>query len=120
MQIKHDLRHRVPDPQEVRLPGKPGKFYSLYAELCRPKHEDLRNGLEQALLRMEQQPGFEKALRADMERKCEEFKAILEDKTFNKMITGMLYYQEMCFYKGLLKQKVIDIIKALKEGFFKV
>jgi len=91
------------DEEELQLPGKPGKFYSLYEEVC--KDDALQERLEQALLKLDQEPGFYEKLLEDMEKTYNEFKDKLKAKDFHKMITGNLYYQQAAFYRDMLKNR---------------
>lgn len=92
------------DDEDLQLPGKPGKFYSLYAELS--KDDALQEKLEQALLAMEKDESKMAEIRSEMEQKYEEYRAILDQKEFNKTITGNLYRQEVAFYRRILQQKL--------------
>jgi len=103
------------DDEDLQLPGKPGKFYSLYAELV--KDEQLQERLETALLAAAKEPGFQENLMAAMRERLEMFQAILANKykgtadrdselSFNKMITGNLYRQEVVFYRDMLKRQL--------------
>lgn len=110
------------DDEDLQLPGKPGKFYSLYAELM--KDGKLQDRLETALLEAAKTPDFQKNLMAVMRERLELFQAILANKykekadqdselTFTKMMTGNLYRQEAAFYKDMLQHQltVSDVLK---------
>jgi len=90
------------DEEDLQLPGKPGKFYSLYDEVC--KDADLQERLEKALLRLEQQPGFHEKLMEDTKKRLDEFRSILENKEFHKMRVGNFFYQQLSFHRDVLKR----------------
>jgi len=96
-------REVIVGEEDLKLPGKPGKFYSLYEEVC--KDETLQEKLEQALIELNQEHGFYEKLLEDMEKTYNEFKDKLEAKNFTKTITGNLYYQQAAFYREMLKNK---------------
>lgn len=91
------------DEEELLLPGKPGKFYSLYEEVC--KDINLQKQLEQALLKLDEQQGLHEKLLEDMEQTYNDFKDKLKTKDFHKMITGNIYYQQATFYREMLKNR---------------
>ena len=90
---------------ERRLPGLPGKFYSLYEELCKPANEAKCNLILQMLLDLDAagQLDMDKVWK-DVEATCSAFKHILKEKTFNKMLTGNLYRQEIAFFHKIIRE----------------
>jgi hypothetical protein len=108
----------VVDEKDLVLPGTPGKFYSLYEQLCRDNQADLRRDLRNALIDLADSPAFSAAtLHDEIQRAYRESRETLEGKEFNKMITGMLYRQQMAYFRGLLQmewttfsmQKALDL-----------
>jgi hypothetical protein len=93
------------DDEDLQLPGKPGKFYSLYAELC--KDEVTRKNLLLALRELASAPGFRDTLNSSIERRLAEFRGRLSTRDFNKMITGNMYRQQATFLRDLLKNEAL-------------
>lgn len=100
------------DEEDLQLPGKPGKFYSLYAEVC--KDLDLQEKLKTALLKLDQKKGFKEILLNDIKTREGEFKETLADKIFTKMMTGNFYRQQTAFYQNMLKNN-LGIKEAMKD-----
>lgn len=96
-------RENFVDEEDLQLPGKPGKFYSLYEEVC--KDTTLQDKLEQTLLTLDRQNQFHELLMESMKSRLEEFRANINTKEFHKMITGNIYYQQAAFYRDMLKNK---------------
>lgn len=108
------------DDEDLQLPGKPGKFYSLYEEVC--KNNALQEKLENALLELEKEEGFCDRLVKSMEARLKEFRDVLDVKyviydeknqPFNKMITGNLYQRQVDFFTKALKERVRSVKEML-------
>jgi hypothetical protein len=98
--------------EELALPGKPGKFYSLYTQLCQDFNVELRDLLTKALIARDD-PGNKGAFLTEIQKKYDEFQKILQSRTFNKMITGNLYRQEATFFHAILQGR-LSIREALE------
>ncbi|NUQ64395.1 MAG: hypothetical protein HUU20_18160 [Pirellulales bacterium] len=104
------------DESELALPGVEGKFYSMYEHLCRDAHAPTRKRLRQALLDMSHKPEFScETVRREIREVYDRFKEILKEQAFNKTITGMLYRQQMVYFRNLLEMapQGFSIEKAL-------
>jgi hypothetical protein len=94
---------RVVDDSELVLPGTPGKFYSLYEQLCSETRSDLRKRIRQVLLERSQQPGVTNAVFQEIGDVYNQSREALAAKEFNKAVTGMLYRQQMVYFRALLE-----------------
>ncbi len=97
------------DEGELVMPGIEGKFYSMYEQLCRDAHAPMRKRLRQTLLDVSHKPEFSSdAVRQEIRETYDRFKDILKEQTFNKTITGMLYRQQMVYFRKLLEMAPQD------------
>jgi hypothetical protein len=99
--------------EDLLLPGKKGKFYSLYTELCKGFNSELRDKLTDALVAADR-PDIKQAFLEEVRTRYNESQEILKQKKFNKMITGNLYRQQMAFFHNIVRKK-LSIRGALED-----
>jgi hypothetical protein len=128
------------DP-ERKLPGQPGKFYSLVSALAEPRHDKLTERIKTLLSDRVNQPDFLKLFFSSVSRRHEEIEAILQNMqigareknlqipeaggyrqvkgVFNKTITGIYYTREKRFLDAMIDKKEFlqtEVGKAGAEG----
>jgi len=104
---------QIVSDEDLLLPGKPGKFYSLYTELCKGFNSELRDKLTDALVAADR-PNTKQPFLDEVKAKYNGFQEILKSKNFNKMITGNLYRQQMTFFHNILRGN-LSIRQALED-----